>query len=168
MNDTIKPVTVPHSDLAEKIKAAHSAVIVGMKDTVTKSMALGDILIAAKYRMPHGEFLPWVEQYCGVAKRTAQQCMKWANNRFKIEAAMHAHDRALFTQADANKAISSSGSTKPAPDAKSVVENASDKHMSALNELKQSLGDVGDALAKLEAQKFVRRLTQAAAHVPYA
>src|SRR5262249_16302631 len=91
---------------------------------------------------------------CGVAKRTAQQCMKWANNRAKIEAAMNAHDRALFTQA----AIGSSSTTKAAPDAKEVVANASDRLMSAYNELKQSKRD---ALSKVEARKFVERLTQA-------
>ena len=102
----IAPVPVPYADLVDKIKAAHASVVVGMKDTVTKSMALGYILILAKDRMPHGDFLPWVEQHCGVAKRTAQQCMKWARNRSKIEGAMrNAQENAHFTQADANKLL---------------------------------------------------------------
>jgi hypothetical protein len=159
MEPDIKPVAVPHSDLAQKIKEAHSAVIVGMKDTVMKSMALGDILTAAKDRMPHGEFIPWLEGHCGVAKRTAQQCMKWARNRPMIEEAMKAHDHALFTQADANAAIGSKTSTGDGPkvDPKVVVANVSDKLLSALNELKQS----NDVLARLEAQRFVDRLAKA-------
>src|SRR5262245_47295305 len=147
MEPSIKPVAVPHSDLVEKIKTAHSAVITGMKDTVMKSMALGDILIAAKDRMPHGAFLPWVENACGIASTSAQLYMRHARNRPKIEEAMrNAQGNAHFTLADANKAIGSSSETKPAPDAKAVVESASDKHISALNELKQS----SDASAMLE------------------
>src|SRR5438093_3645457 len=150
MSETIKAVAVPHADLAEKIKSAHANVITGMKDTVMKSMALGDILIVAKDRMPHGDFLPWLERHCGVANRTAQQCMKWARNRSKIEEAMrNAQDHAYFTQADASKAIGGSGANKAAPDAKAVVANVSDRLLSALNELKQSKGD---ASAKLETQ----------------
>ena len=36
---------------------------------------LGDLLLQAKASLPHGEFLPWVEDI-GLARRTAQRCMQ--------------------------------------------------------------------------------------------
>jgi hypothetical protein len=62
MSEPNKPavaaVPAPYADLVDKIKAAHASVVAGMKDTVTKSMALGDILILVD------EFHPWTP-LCG-------------------------------------------------------------------------------------------------------
>lgn len=63
---------------------------------VVKVLKTGNILAEAKRRLPHGEYLPWVEQACGLKAQHAQKLIKaaeWANA---------AHERHLDQVADIN------------------------------------------------------------------
>jgi hypothetical protein len=49
---------------------------------VVKVLEAGNLLIEAQARLGHGEYLPWVEQACGLKPRYAQQLVKaaqWVN-----------------------------------------------------------------------------------------
>jgi hypothetical protein len=77
-------------ELAARIKTLHADVVGAGKTIIQRAMDAGDALIRAK-RMPtmkHGEWLPWLRDNCGVSERRAQDYMKLAANRHKIEAAM--------------------------------------------------------------------------------
>src|SRR6516164_10353259 len=157
VEDMIGDMTsIHHQHLPRHSFIASIATLAMLKEAVA-SLTNGDL---ARIRtIDAGLKLPLNADPEGISSFLSREmCMKWANRRSEIEAAMNAHDRALFTQADANAAIGRSTATKPAPDAKEVVANAGNKLVAAYNELKQSKGD---ALAKVEAQKFVDRLTQA-------
>ncbi len=47
-----------------------------------KVLEAGNLLAEAKRRLPHGEYLPWVQQACGLKPSHAQRLIKaaeWAN-----------------------------------------------------------------------------------------
>jgi hypothetical protein len=48
-------------------------------------MNAGDLLIEAKKQLKHGQWLPWLEQYCALSRRTVQLYMKLAEHREIIE-----------------------------------------------------------------------------------
>jgi Protein of unknown function (DUF3102) len=48
-------------------------------------MAAGDLLIAAKSQLKHGQWLPWLAEHCAMPERTAQLYMRMAKNRTAIE-----------------------------------------------------------------------------------
>ena len=63
---------------------------------VLKVLTAGNMLMEAKSRLPHGQYLPWVEQACGLKLQYAQKLAKaaeWVNA---------AHERHLDQITDAN------------------------------------------------------------------
>jgi hypothetical protein len=60
--------------LAGKIKAAHAAVGTALQC----ALDAGLMLIRAKKLVAHGEWLPWIENHCGISARTAQAYMQLA------------------------------------------------------------------------------------------
>jgi protein gp37 len=78
------------ADLAARINAEHVAVANSLTTSIKHAIAAGDLLIEAKRKVPHGEWLPWLE-YCGVSDRVAQRYMRLARNRKAIEAAIKAN-----------------------------------------------------------------------------
>lgn len=63
---------------------------------VVKVLTAGNMLMEAKSRLPHGQYLPWVEQACGLKPQYAQKLIKaaeWVNA---------AHERHLDGITDAN------------------------------------------------------------------
>jgi hypothetical protein len=80
--------TTELGELATRIKKLHSAVVDAGRSVVQSGIAAGDALIQAKRQLPHGQWLPWLKDNCGVSERRAQDYMKLAANRHKIEAAM--------------------------------------------------------------------------------
>lgn len=72
------------SDPADREWAESAAgfITFGLGKAVVKVLEAGNLLREAKQRLPHGEFLPWVEQACGLKPRYAQQLIRaaeWAN-----------------------------------------------------------------------------------------
>jgi hypothetical protein len=70
-------------DLAARIKAEHEAVGAAMKHAI----AAGELLAEAKSKVPHGEWLPWLEANCEMSERTAQAYMRIARELGKLEPA---------------------------------------------------------------------------------
>lgn len=63
---------------------------------VLKVLTAGNMLMEAKSRLPHGQYLPWVQQACGLKPQYAQKLIKaaeWVNA---------AHERHLDQITDAN------------------------------------------------------------------
>jgi Protein of unknown function (DUF3102) len=80
-------ITISNSlaDLAARIKAEHEAVGHAMKRGLGHAIAAGEMLIEAKSRLAHGQWLPWLDS-CGVSERLAQRYIRLARNRAVIEA----------------------------------------------------------------------------------
>jgi Protein of unknown function (DUF3102) len=66
------------ADLAARIKAEHEAATAAVRDSVAHAMAAGEMLIKAKKKVPHGQWLPWLHDHCGMPTRTAQTYMELA------------------------------------------------------------------------------------------
>jgi Protein of unknown function (DUF3102) len=73
-------------DLAVRIRAEHEQVGAALRRGVEHALRCGDLLLQAKTQVAHGEWLPWLEEHCVMAERTAQAYMKLARNRSAIEA----------------------------------------------------------------------------------
>ena len=65
-------------DLAARIRAEHEAVSAHFANALEHAVAAGDLLIEAKARLGHGEWLPWLEANCRVPERTCQHYMRLA------------------------------------------------------------------------------------------
>src|SRR5262245_30830655 len=73
-------------DLAFRIRAEHEAAADGYKRGAEHAMNCGDLLIEAKAKVPHGQWLPWLSEHCSISERTAQLYMRLARARPQIEA----------------------------------------------------------------------------------
>ena len=76
------------ADLAARIRSYHAATVAALNTSVIHAMAAGDLLIEAKAKVPHGQWLPWLAENCIISERTAQLYTKLAKNRATIEKAM--------------------------------------------------------------------------------
>jgi len=75
----------PLADLAIRIKTHHAAVKDAAKNVVEKAIAAGTLLREAKDKVGHGKWLPWHKENCELSERTAENYMKIANNRDKLD-----------------------------------------------------------------------------------
>jgi hypothetical protein len=91
------PAKDPLAELATRIKSLHGAVVDNGRNVVRKGIDAGLALIEAKKLVPHGQWLPWLRDNCGVSERRAQHYMKLAANRLRIEAAMKNEPGADFS-----------------------------------------------------------------------
>src|ERR1700730_15659721 len=73
------------ADLAARIKAEHDAYVAAIKQSLSRAMAAGDMLIEAKAQLKHGEWRPGIAERCGSPDRTASHYMRLARNRSTIE-----------------------------------------------------------------------------------
>jgi hypothetical protein len=71
-------------DLATRIKTAHRAVRDAAKNIVQQAITAGQALNDAKAKLPHGEWLPWLENHCELSERSAHNYMLLAANRSKF------------------------------------------------------------------------------------
>jgi hypothetical protein len=63
-------------------ESAAGFITFGLGQAVVKVLEAGNLLIEAKARLPHGEYLPWVQQACGLKPQYATKLIKaaeWAN-----------------------------------------------------------------------------------------
>jgi hypothetical protein len=72
-------------ELAARIRAEHEATSAALKSSAEHGIAAGELLIEAKAKMPHGQWLPWLKDNCAMSERTAQLYMRLAKNREAIE-----------------------------------------------------------------------------------
>jgi len=86
---------------------AQGTVVEGLSSAVRRVIEAGQALSWAKAEMPHGEYLPWVQQACGLKPERAQKLVKaaeWANA---------AHERHLDGVTDLNTLFLLSANTTP-------------------------------------------------------
>lgn len=76
------PVAVTETTLeavAAQINQAHSEAQAYAAKAVERALVAGDLLIEAKSRVKHGEFIPWCKQHCpAISQRTIQDYMRVA------------------------------------------------------------------------------------------
>jgi hypothetical protein len=88
MVDTATPLKPEYGsleDLANRIKAAHTAVQDASKNVLGKAIAAGIALREAKAKLGHGQWLPWLKDNCDVSERHANNYMKLAANKPKLD-----------------------------------------------------------------------------------
>jgi hypothetical protein len=73
------------ADLAARIRAEHEATSTALKSSAEHGIAAGELLIEAKAKVPHGQWLPWLKDNCSMSERTAQLYMRLAKNREAVE-----------------------------------------------------------------------------------
>jgi len=69
-------------ELRSQAMLAQGTVVEGLSSAVRRVVEAGQALSWAKSELPHGEYLPWVQQACGLKPRYAQQLIKaaeWVN-----------------------------------------------------------------------------------------
>jgi hypothetical protein len=77
-------VTYSLAELATRIEAAHRATEAAVNSALASAIAAGEMLAEAKAQLPHGEWLPWLEQNTSVPARTASLYMRLAKHRVEI------------------------------------------------------------------------------------
>jgi hypothetical protein len=77
-----------YSRLPEEIRiqamTAEGTVVQGLRSAVQRVLEAGQVLMWARETLPHGEYLPWVQQACGLKPRYAQQLVQaaeWVNTQ---------------------------------------------------------------------------------------
>jgi hypothetical protein len=83
-------------NLRSKAMLAQGTVVQGLSSAVKRVLDAGQALSWAKAELPHGEYLPWVQQACGLKPQYATKLIKaaeWANV---------AHEQHLDQITDAN------------------------------------------------------------------
>lgn len=74
------------ADIATRIRSEHAAFAATFKQAIVHAFTAGELLNAAKGKLPHGKWLPFVKEDCRMAERTAQLYMQLAAGRPAIEA----------------------------------------------------------------------------------
>jgi hypothetical protein len=76
---SVRPVGDELMGLSARINAAHAEARTAAQSALTHAREAGELLIEAKARLPHGEWLPWLGANCpDIAERTAQTYMRIA------------------------------------------------------------------------------------------
>jgi hypothetical protein len=141
--------------LAVEIEAHHQSAYRLAAGAVDHALRCGDLLIEAKGRVKHGEWLPWLRSVTTISIRQAQNYMRLAKNRTEIEAAktqrlsyLPIRDAiALLTEPGGEELVAEVG-TKTAKAALAAYEEASD-HPNAPPKLRQKAARQKAKAAKL-------------------
>jgi hypothetical protein len=99
-----RPETGSLDDLAQRIKSYHAGVLEAARNVVSKAIAAGQLLKEAKGKVPHGEWLSWLDEHCELSERTAHRYMQLAANKSKIEDALRGKSATMATLS-LNKAL---------------------------------------------------------------
>ena len=102
-DDAVASGKYDYSRLPEAIRVqaitAEGTIVQGLRSAVQRVIEAGQVLMWAKETFPHGEYLPWVQQACGLSRSHASQLIKaaqWANVRHIEHLDGIADTRALF------------------------------------------------------------------------
>ena len=71
-------------DLAARIRAEHEAASDAVKRSLQHAIEAGRLLNEAKSLCGHGQWLPWLEEHCRIAGRTARLYMQLARRESEI------------------------------------------------------------------------------------
>lgn len=71
--------------LAAGINEAHEQAVGAARTAIEHARQCGEMLLAAKAKVKHGEWLPWLEKNCRVKERQARNYMRVAENWGLIE-----------------------------------------------------------------------------------
>jgi hypothetical protein len=77
------------SPLATAIRREHEAAEASWRDAVAHAVRAGELLIEAKAKLSHGEWLPWLERNFPASVRTAQGYMRLARRAEDAQALAH-------------------------------------------------------------------------------
>lgn len=81
-NTNTAPTTpIDLSRAASEIRDRHKNTQIYARQAVDFAQQAGRTLLAVKATLKHGEFIPWVEQHCGVSARQVQRYMAAAKGR---------------------------------------------------------------------------------------
>ena len=72
------------AEMRSQAMLAQGTVVEGLSSAVRRVVEAGKALSWAKAELPHGEYLPWVQQACGLKPRYAQQLIQaaeWSNTQ---------------------------------------------------------------------------------------
>jgi DUF3102 family protein len=95
------------TDLAARIRIEHTAVAEALKDSLKHAIVAGELLIEAKEKLQHGQWLPWLREHCTISERTAQLYMRAAKHRGELEANTQCVADLTLSEAAALLALSS-------------------------------------------------------------
>src|SRR5262249_7618327 len=68
------------ADLAARIKAEHEAATAFIKQSLERAIRAGELLIEAKAKLKHGQWLPWLREHCRMSERTGSHYMRLARH----------------------------------------------------------------------------------------
>jgi hypothetical protein len=85
MLDTLDPSN-SLADLAARIRSEHEASHAAMQRGCEHAINAGRLLMEAKAQIPHGGWLPWLEEHCQVSERMAQVYMRLAKHEPELAA----------------------------------------------------------------------------------
>ena len=71
--------------LAAQIRTEHLAVKEAARSGLAHAMKCGDLLIEAKAKVKHGDWLGWLKNECSISERMSQHYMKLAKHRREVE-----------------------------------------------------------------------------------
>ena len=66
---------MPTDARAKRINAEHEQCVAAVQQGLMHARAAGELLLQAKGRLRHGEWLPWLTAHCKVTARMAQRYM---------------------------------------------------------------------------------------------
>jgi DUF3102 family protein len=69
------------ADIAARVREAHAKFVDALRGGMVRAIEAGELLIQAKAKLKHGEWLPWLADQCGVPERSAQLYMRVARHR---------------------------------------------------------------------------------------
>ena len=73
-------------DLVTQINAEHAQARSAFRKGLDHAVACGKLLIRAKNSLPHGQWLPWLEEHCpDISERLAQRYMRVARDMPRID-----------------------------------------------------------------------------------
>ncbi len=102
---------ISKDDTAEKINRLQESIEMQAKNMVKSAILIGELLIARKNELKHGEFIPWIESNLTISRFTAARYMKLFENRERLNVARVQHLRealALLSESKPEKEINPS------------------------------------------------------------
>ena len=81
MNEIAQAQNDLTTDLAVQIRKEHAAAIQHADKAIEHAKRAGELLLEVKGQLPHGGFLPWLDEHLNVSRRQAQRYMRAAQGK---------------------------------------------------------------------------------------
>jgi hypothetical protein len=133
------------ADLAKQINAEHKLCAKALRAGLQHALTAGRLLIEAKEKVPHGRWIPWLQEHCDFALRTAQAYMKAARDVPQLDKAK-AQRVALLPFRDAMRELAENIEAKSAKGRDARKDDVCAKEAEAAREM---LGLHEDKLVRL-------------------